>query len=60
MGKLVGDGNDKWVRYILLRIKFPRLFDLAVEKDCTVELMGRRGWVVDGGAWRRQLFAWEE
>jgi len=34
---------DKWVGDIPLRIKFLRLFDLAVEKDAKVELMGRRG-----------------
>ena len=45
-----------------LRLKFPRLFDLAMEKDCSVGDMKDRGWGIDGGAWvwRRRLFAWEE
>ena len=66
--RVVGDGRDtlfwydKWVGDIPLRIQFPRLFELAVEKECRVEIMGRRGWEVDGGAWvwRRRLFEWEE
>jgi len=45
-----------------LRLKFPRLFDLAVEKECSVGEMEGRGWGIDRGAWvwRRRLFAWEE
>jgi len=45
-----------------LRLKFPRLFDLAVNKDYTVEEMKRLGG--DNGGrlweWRGRLFAWEE
>jgi len=45
-----------------LRVQFPRLFDLAVDKWVTVRQMERRGWVDGGGAWewRRRLLAWEE
>jgi len=45
-----------------LRNKFPRLFDLAVNQDASVEEMARLGWE-DGGevwVWRRCLLAWEE
>lgn len=66
--RIVGGGrdtlfwHDKWVGNIPLRLKFPRLFDLALEKDASVEYMSRRGWESDGEAWvwRRRLFAWEE
>jgi len=45
-----------------LRLKFPHLLYLALEKDCSVGVMEGRGWGIDGGAWewRRRLFAWEE
>jgi hypothetical protein len=45
-----------------LRVQFPRLFDLAENKEATVREMEGRGWAVDGGAWewRRRLSAWEE
>jgi len=33
-----------------LRLKFPRLFDLAVEKECSVGEMEGRGWGIDRGA----------
>jgi len=52
--RVVGDGRntlfwyDNWVREIPLRYKFPHLFDLAVNKECTVEEMSRLGWM-DGG-----------
>ena len=41
---------DRWIGDILLRLKFPRLFDLAMEKDCLVRDMESRGWGVDGRA----------
>ena len=64
----VGDGRDtlfwydKWIGDMPLRVRFPRLFDLVVEKECSVGEMAGRGWGIDGGAWvwRRRLFAWEE
>jgi len=45
-----------------LWVKFSHLFDLAMDKECKVADMWRRGWAVDGRAWewRRRLFAWEE
>jgi len=65
---VVGDGRDTffwldhWVGESPLRFKFPRLFDLALNKECKVEEMEREGWGEGGGAWswRRRLFAWEE
>jgi len=66
--KVVGDGRDTLFWYdrligdVPLRVKFPRLFELSVEKECTVENMWRLGWEPDGGAWgwRSRLFAREE
>jgi hypothetical protein len=66
--RVVGDGRDTffwydtWVGDVPLRLKYPRLFDLAMNKECKVADMGRLGWTVDGRAWewRRRLFAWEE
>jgi len=58
--RLVGDGRttlfwfDYWVGGIPSRIKFPRLFDLAINKECTVEEMARLGWEVEGRAWERR------
>jgi len=66
--RVVGDGHntlfwfDNWVGDMPLRFKFPRLFDLAVNKECLVEEMARLGWTIEGMAWvwRRRLLAWEE
>jgi len=66
--RMVGDGRttlfwfDHWVGEMPLRIKFPRLFDLAINKESTVEEMASLGWEVEGRAWewRRRLLAWEE
>lgn len=57
MGRILSFG--KWVRDIPLRLKFPRLFELAVEKESSVEHMGRLRWEINGEAWvwRRRLFA---
>lgn len=45
-----------------LKLKLPRLFDLFVNKESTVEEMARLGWEVGGRGWewRRRLLAWEE
>ena len=45
-----------------MRFKYPRLFDLAVNKDCTVAEMEREGWEEGGRVWvwRRRLLAWEK
>jgi len=54
--RVVGGGgstyfwSDNWVGDVPLRVQFPRLFDLAVDKWVTVRQMERRGWVDDGGA----------
>ena len=53
--RVVGNGRDtlfwydRWLGDVSLRVKFPRLFDLAVEKESSVEDMWRRGWDGDGG-----------
>jgi len=65
---VVGDGrdtlfwHDKWIGDIPLRLRFPRLFDLAVNKESKVVDMWWLGWGLEGGAWgwRRRLLAWEE
>jgi hypothetical protein len=47
--RVVGDGNntlfwsDNWVGETPLCIKFPRLFDVAVNKECSVGEMARLG-----------------
>jgi hypothetical protein len=64
----VGDGRntffwlDHWVGDSPLRFKFPRLFDLALNKECSVEEMVRIELGEGGEAhlWRRRLLAWEE
>jgi len=54
--RVVRDGRDTLFWYdrsigdLPLRLKFPRLFDLAVEKECSVGEMEGRGWGIDGGA----------
>jgi hypothetical protein len=66
--RVVGDGTntlfwyDNWAGGIPLRLKFPRLFDLVVNKDCSVAEMSRLGWMENGRGWvwRRRLLAWEE
>ena len=66
--RVVGDGRhtffwyDKWLGNTSLRFKYPRLFELAEDKNCKVVEMERLGWAVDGRAWvwRRRLFVWEE
>ena len=63
-----GDGRDTlfwhdiWVGEIPLKLKFPRLFDLALNKESLVvdmvRILGADG---EGeGMWRRRLLAWEE
>jgi len=55
-GMIVGWGE------MPLNLKFSRLFDLAVFKECLVEEMSTLGWTEGGGAWvwRCRLLAWEE
>lgn len=60
--RVVGDGRDAlfwhdiWVGDIPLKIKFPRLFELSVDKEWSVTEANE----VWDGVWRRRLFAWEE
>jgi len=66
--RVVDDGRntllwyDSWVGEIPLRFKFPRLFDLAVGNESSVEDMWRLGWAIGSGGWEwwRRLLAWEE
>ena len=47
--RVVGNGRDtlfwydRWLGDVSLRVKFSRLFDLAVEKESSVEDLWRRG-----------------
>lgn len=47
---------------IPLKIKFPRLYELALKKECSVAEARRDIGAVGGGervrVWRRRLFAW--
>ncbi|XP_024634720.1 uncharacterized protein [Medicago truncatula] len=56
MGRILSFG--KWVRDIPLRLKFPHLFELAVEKESSVERMGRLRWEIDGEAWDNVHDTW--
>jgi len=66
--RLVGNGRDTsfwhdiWVGEIPLKLKFPHLFELSVDKECSVEDMRRVLGADDGRerVWRRRLLAWEE
>jgi len=66
--RVVGNGSstyfwhDIWAGEIPLKIKFPRLFELFVEKESSVEKMRRVFGLEDGRErmWRRRLLAWEE
>jgi len=55
--RVVGNGHntlfwyDCWVGEMPLRLKFPRLFKLAVIKECSMEEMSRLGWTEGGRAW---------
>jgi len=66
--RVVGDGNvtlfwqDIWVGEVPLKLKFPRLYELANNKMCSVTEAKRDIGAVGGGGrvWRRHLFSWEE
>jgi hypothetical protein len=66
--RVVGGGVDPYfwlvnlVEGVPLRVQFPRLFDLAENKEVSVRDMATRGWGVGGGGWvwRRRLLASEE
>lgn len=57
VNRVIRDGRntlfwyDKWIGDIPLRMKFPRLFDLALEKESTVRDMERRSWGCEGRVW---------
>lgn len=64
----VGNGRstrfwlDKWTPDGLLRHRFPRLFQISLHHDYTIEQMGewRDGLWVWHLQWRRRLYDWEE
>jgi len=53
--RVVGNGRntlfwyDRWIGDIPLRLKFPRLFDLVMERECLVRNMESRGWGLTEG-----------
>jgi len=68
ISRVVEDGNDTffwediWVGEVPLKLKFPRLYELALNKKCSVAEAKRDIGAVGGRerVWRRHLFAWEE
>ena len=66
--RVVGYGHntlfwfDNWVGERPLSLTFPRLFNLEVNKECSVAEMASLGWAVGGSGWvwRRRLLACEE
>lgn len=52
---------DKWLGDDTLKERYPRLFSLAIHKECMVESMGYwDGWTWQWQlVWRRQLRQWE-
>jgi len=54
--------TDNWVGRVPLRTKFRWLFDLTVQRECSVADMAVLGWGDGGSAWvwRRGLLTWEE
>jgi len=65
---MVGNGSktffwtDNWLGGAPLCLQFSPLYELLVNKECSVEEMERVGWEEGGNGWmwRHQLFAWEE
>lgn len=55
--KVAGNGRnnffwmENWVGGVPLRFQFSCLYDLAVNKECSVEEMARLGWGEGGNAW---------
>jgi len=55
--RVVGDGHqtfiwtDNCLDGVPLNIRFSRLYELSVHKDCLVEEMARLGWEVGGNGW---------
>jgi len=54
--------TDNWLGGVPLKLQFNRLYELSINKDCSIEEMARVGWEVgeSGWDWRRRLLAWEE
>jgi len=66
--RVVGAGNDTffwhdiWVGEVPLKLKFPRLYELTLNKECSVAEAKRNLCAVGGveRVWRRHLIAWDE
>jgi len=66
--RVVGDSRntyfwtDNWVGGVPVGIKFPRLFEFSMNRECSVEEMAWLGWEEGGRVWVwwRRLLAWEE
>ena len=62
--RIVGEGrdtlfwHDTWVGDTSLKLKFPRLFDLYVNKESTMEEMARLGWEVGGRGGSGDVVCW--
>lgn len=64
----VGNGTntffwtEMWVRWVPLLTRFRRLYDLSVNKSCTVYDIFVFGWEEGGESWKwwRRLWDWEE
>ena len=50
---------DRWLCETPLCVRFNRLFELSLNKSCSVATMSHLGWEVGGDAWR-WWWAWEE
>ncbi|MCH92906.1 putative non-LTR retroelement reverse transcriptase, partial [Trifolium medium] len=62
-GALTSFWNVIWVGDSSLRVRFPRLFSLSLQKEATVNevvLASENGLCVWNFVWRRPLFQWEE
>lgn len=63
--KTVGNGKstffwtDPWIGGVALAVRFRRLFELSVNKYCTVEDMFGLGWGEEGGAWQWRMRLWD-
>jgi hypothetical protein len=68
VSRKVGDGvdtyfwNDMWLGGSPFSVCFRQLFDLVVDKSCSMSTMFSLGWEDGGAAWRwkRRLWVWEE
>jgi hypothetical protein len=65
VSRIVGNGRDTffwtdlWVGGIALSVQFRRLYDLSVNKNCTVEEMAGLGLEDGGDAWHWRWRLWD-